>query len=99
MLLLEGRILRPPVKEIAERLVQMPQGLLGRHTGDLIQPTIVWLPFELGQGGAGVAVEEVFPTLAVGLGAQPQTPVIHETRTAECPGQQVALARGRVAAV
>ena len=88
MLLLERRILRPPVKEVAERFVQVPQGLLGWDTGDLIQPAIVWLLFELGQGGAGVAVEEVFPALAVGIGAQAQAPVVHETRTAERPSEQ-----------
>ena len=32
-----------------------------------MQPAILWLLFELGQGGAGVAVEEVFPMLAVGI--------------------------------
>jgi hypothetical protein len=39
------------------------------------------------------------PTLAVGIRAQAQSPIEDETRTAERPSEQLALARRRVAAV
>jgi hypothetical protein len=69
-LLLERRILRPPIKEARERFVQVPQRLLGRDTGDLIQPAVGWILLEPSQSSAGIAIEDVFPVLSVGIGAQ-----------------------------
>jgi hypothetical protein len=77
----------------------MAQGLLGWHTGDLIQPGRGFLLLERSQGSRGVAVEDVFPALSVGIGAQAQCPVIHETRTTKGPGERLALARCRRATV
>src|SRR5215472_9742576 len=99
MLLLVGRILRSSLKEVFERLVQMPQGLLGRHTRDLIQPGRRRLLLPGGQGYRGIPVEEVFPTLPVGVRAQAQSPVIDEPRAAKRPGQHLTLARGRITTV
>ena len=77
----------------------MAQGLLGRDTGDLIQPTMVWILFKPSQGSAGVFVEEVFPALTVGIRTQAQAKVVHKTRTAEGAGQHLVLARSWVAAI
>ena len=99
MLLLEAGILGPPVKEVPEGFVQMPQGLLGWYTVHLVQPGRRLLLFQGGERCRRIAVEEVLATLPVGIGAQAQAPVIDETRTAKRPGERVTLARDRITTV
>jgi len=77
----------------------MPQGLLQGNVGHVTQPGGFRVLAQLGHCGAGVTVEDVFPTLAVGIGAQVQRPVKHETHTAERASQDALLLLARIAAV
>ena len=99
MLLLEGGIPAPALKEVPERFVQVTQGLLGRDTGHFIQPAIRSLALQPCQGRRRVAVEDVLPPLPIGIASEPQRPVEHETRRAKGPGKRVALARCGVASI
>ena len=97
--LLERRILGSPVKEVLERGVQVPQGLLRRDTGDLLEKGHRFLLLQGGQGRRGLFVEEMFPALAIGIASQSEPPIIDKTHTTKRPGQPVSLAWCRIAAV
>ena len=82
-----------PSKKLRNAHVQVPQSLLGRDRGDLVEPSRGFLLFQGGECCRGISIEKVFPTLPIGIPAQSEHPVKHKTRAAERPSEHLALAR------
>ncbi len=100
MFLMEGGVFRSALKEVTKRCLQMPQASAERrHTGHLVEPRGLRLLFQRGERRRGVLVAQAFLPLIVGVGAQPQRPVVDETRAAKRPRQHSGLRGCRVAAV
>src|SRR6266852_1698107 len=78
---LECRILSQSLKEVPECLVQMSQGLLGRDTGDFIEPGKFL--FQCGKTGRGFVIPDTLVLLIVSIRTQAQGPIIDETSTAK----------------
>jgi hypothetical protein len=99
VLLVEGRIVGTPFKEGAERLVQVPQSLLRRNSGNLIQPDGFGLLFEDGKSRGGLMVANALLMLIIGIGPQAQGPIVDVAYTAKRPSQHLLLLVGWVASV
>ena len=80
LFLFEGGIPGAALKEILECRVQMSQGLLNRHTGDIRKPGILFL--ESRKHGRKIVVGELHATF-VSSRAGIQPPIVHETDTSE----------------
>ena len=90
-LLMELGIGSPAFKEVEECLVEMPQGLLQGHTGNLIQPGALRLFLELGEQSRGIARGEALLLLVVGIRSQRESPVVDETSTAKSASKDLFL--------
>ena len=83
MLAMEGRILCSSFKEVPEGAIQMPQGLLKGNACNLVQPGILRVLLQGRESSRGVMILDALVFLVVGITAQTQRPVIHETSTAK----------------
>ena len=79
--------------------LQVPQGLLERDAGYLVEVAEVVGVFPLGQHGGGLEVGDVFVPLVPRRGAGLEGEVPYLADAAEGPGQFGGLLRGRVEAV
>ncbi len=75
-LLLKSWVVRPPVKEIPERFVQVTQGLLQRHRRNIIEPNRLFLLLEQDQTLCSTFVVHALTTLIVGISTLAQCPVL-----------------------
>jgi hypothetical protein len=96
MLLVEDRILGTPLKEAAERFVQVTQRLLQWYARHLVQPRGFRLLFETGERRRHLVIPNALLAFVVRIRSQAQRPVIDETRTPERPRKQVGLFGRRV---
>jgi hypothetical protein len=99
VLLVEGGIVGTPFKEGAKRLIQVPQRLLRRNRGNLIQPDGFGLLFEDGKRRGGLMVADALLMLIIGIGPQAQRPIIDVAYTTKRPSQHLLLFVGGVASV
>lgn len=99
VLLMEVGVLGLARKEVAKCTVKVPERLLGGHTRNVIQPRGFWLLLQRGQRSGGSGVANPLLALKVGVGAQPERPVVDKTRTAERPRQHSGLRGCRIAAI
>ncbi len=83
VLALERRIRGATSKEVAKGGIEMPQGLLCRHAGNLVQPDRFRLPLQRGETCRAFLVGDAFLSLVVGVGAHPECPVVDVARRAE----------------
>jgi hypothetical protein len=96
---LEPGVAGMPVPEPGERRLQVPQRLLQRDTGHLVEVGQVTGAFPLGQQRGGLEVGHVFVLLVPCRGAGFEREVPYLADAAERPGQLRRLLRGRIEAV
>lgn len=80
LFLFERGILGSSLKEVFEGGVQMSQGLLNRHTGNISEPRMFFL--EIRQHGSEVIIVELLSKL-IGSRAGMQSPIVHVSDTSE----------------
>ena len=96
MVFFEGWIFSPTLKKIDERFIQVTQRLLCRNAGHLIEPDVVVLFFEVGQLRRQVFVGETLVVVGVRVRFATETPIVHESYTAECTSKNMFLLVGRI---
>lgn len=89
--LFEDGVVRPALEEVAEGALKMPQRLLRRYAGDLLQPLVLCPLFEDAEQSRGLAVADALVLLVVGVAAQAQEVVVHETHAAKGTRQYARL--------
>ena len=97
LLFLEGGILGTSLEKVFEGSVQMSQGLLHRHRGNLSQPGVSLL--EVRQLCRKIIVGELLTTLFVGRRAEMQAPVGDKADTAERLSKISSLLFSRIEAI
>ncbi len=96
---LEGGILGTSLKEVLEGFLQVAQSLLRRHTGNLIEPGVIILLLQEGElRGQGIVANALL-LLVVGIGTQPQGPIVDITSTTKCPSKYLCLLRRRIKSI
>ena len=88
---LEDGVLRASLEEVLESAVEVPQGLLSWHTGNLTEKGVVGETLELGEQGGGLVVPERLLFLEVGLLSQVQEVVVDEAHAAKRAGKYALL--------
>jgi hypothetical protein len=71
------------LEEVLESAVEVPQGLLSWHTGNLAEKGVVGETLELGEQGRGLLVPERLLFLEVGVLSQVQEVVVDEAHAAK----------------
>lgn len=87
-LLLEGRVFRLLGEEVGERRLEMPQRLLQRDTGDLIEELKIVLLLPDGEHGTGLGVGDRLVLRCPGCAASIQRSVVNQTHAAQRPAQE-----------
>ena len=95
----ESGILRPLVEAVRERRLPVPQTLLQRHAGHVVEKRQIRGPFPSGQQCGGLRIADAALLLAPCGGPGCQRPVIDQTHTTEGPRQLDSLALGGIEAV
>ena len=98
VLALESRVSGALLEEVDERRLEMPERLLRRDAGDIIEPIMVGRSLERGQHGARFVVADGNAFLVVGVGSDPQRPVVDVPARAEDMGEFALLSVGGVEA-
>lgn len=98
-LLLEGRVFRPFREEVGKRRLEMPQRLLQRNAGDLVEELQVVLLLPGGEHGTGLGVGDRFALRCPGRAASIQRPVVNQTHATQRSAQEGLLLRRWVKAV
>ena len=83
------------VEKLHEGIVQVPQCLLNRHTGDFPQPRSFFLPLPLGKLGGCLVVTNPLLPLLPGVSPIPQRPIVGIPATTEDLGKLGLLGIGR----
>ena len=92
----EGRVFRSTCKKVFERSLLIPQTLLQRNAGNIVQESEFRQLFNGSKSGIRCGVTDFFLSLIISIGAVTQDAVVNETHTAERPSQQVFLLLVRV---
>ena len=87
-LLLEVRVLGPLGEEVEERRLEVPEALLKRNTGHLIEELQVVLLFPAGEHGAGLEVGDRLALRRPGRAASIQRPVVNQAHATQRPAQK-----------
>ncbi len=98
-LLLERRVFRPLGEEAGERRLEMPQRLLQRDAGDLVEELQVVLLFPGGEHGTGLGVGDRLALRCPGRAASIQRSVVNQAHASERPAQERLLFRRWIEAV
>ncbi len=92
----EGRVFRSTCKKVFERSLLIPQTLLQRNAGNIVQESEFRQLFNGSKSGIRCGVTDFFLSLIISIGAVTQDAIVNETHTAERPSQQVFLLLVRV---
>ncbi len=79
--LLEDWVFSASLKEVLECPIEMSQGLLYRHTGDMRKPGVLFL--EARQHGREMGIEKLLSMFRIGNRAGIESPVVDEATTSE----------------
>lgn len=94
-LLFEGRVASTLLEEVTEGGLKMPERLLSRDAGNLVQPRMIFLLLKFGEGGGtGVVVDGL--AIVVAVGSEPESPVIDVPAGTENAGKCLLLGTGGI---
>jgi hypothetical protein len=86
--LLEVRVSSPLREEVGERRLEVPQCLLQRDAGDLVEELQIILLLPAGEHGAGLEIGDRLRLRAPNRAASIQRPVVDQTHATQCPTQE-----------
>ncbi len=95
-LLLETGILGPLLEEVYKGCLEVPECLLGRDAGNLVEPGILRGLLEGGKHGARFVISHRDAVLEVGIGTHPKSPVVDVAAGSEDADQLFLLLVGRI---
>ena len=90
-LLFESRVICPTFPEVLEAGLEVSECLLGRDTGNVIQPRKVRVFLQRSQSTGRLVVSDSLALVVPSIGTQPQSPVINKAYTAERMSQLLLL--------
>ena len=96
-LALERRVGCTLLEEVTECSLEMPECLLGRNTGYLVEPCSIGGFLQLGEQGRGGVVADALAGM-VGVGSSTEPPVVDESACAKGPRKSLLLRRRGVKA-